>query len=99
MTLHKHPEPPRDSASGREADRSTGRPAGVPNTDASESPATQWAVLPGSPAYREWLGLLQRGEISYDEFIDWTTPDATRSLAQRLRDAARTIRAGLGGAV
>lgn len=43
-----------------DANSSTGgRADGVPSTDASEPPATQWVVLPGAPVYANWLGLLQ----------------------------------------
>lgn len=69
----------------------------VPETEAYKQTTAQMAVLPGSEAYRRWLELLLRGEITYGEFIDWTTPGYYPTRRERLSDLFETVFAGFRG--
>ena len=69
----------------------------LPNTEAYGQSTAEFAVLPGSIAYRNWLRLLRDGKISYGEFIDWTTPGRFPTPKERLRDMLATVIAGFGG--
>lgn len=55
----------------------------IPATEASGRHSSEFVVIPGSKLYGEWLALLRHGLISYEEFMDWTTPDHTMSVDRR----------------
>jgi hypothetical protein len=55
------------------------------------------AVIPGSAAYREWLISLRQGDITYEEFIDWTQVSSPIEKRAGLRTTLRRFLAGLLG--
>jgi len=69
----------------------------VPSTDANGRATSEMAVVPGSILYQRWLELLTNGEISYQEFLDWTTPEDRRTRVTRLIDVVRDILGGFRG--
>lgn len=69
----------------------------IPSTDATTRPATDAIFLPGTFLYEAWLDLLRSGSISYEEFIDWTTPADPRSAGERVRHTLRLLWSGLMG--
>lgn len=68
-----------------------------PSTDATGRSTAEMAVIPGSWLYERWTELLQAGDISYDEFLDWTTPDRRHGRVARTWEGVRTLLAGLRG--
>ena len=69
----------------------------IPSTDASTRPRFESAILPGTYLYEEWLDLLREGTITYEEFIDWTTPLSYGTLFESLLEALHAIVSGLMG--
>lgn len=82
-------------------DRNTAQsvPPTPPSSEAFEQDTSEWAVLPGSPAYRRWLELLRDGTISYEEFTDWTTPGHFPSRRKQWLSFLETLRSGFAGFV
>jgi hypothetical protein len=69
----------------------------IPSTDATTRPPAESIFLPGTLLYDWWLELLRKGTISYEEFIDWTTPGDPRSAGKRAHHTLRLLLSGLMG--
>jgi hypothetical protein len=64
-------------------------------TEALHQDTREMVVLPTAPAGQLWARTLRRGDITYDEYIDWTT--TSEGVTKPWRKFWDTVLAGISG--
>jgi hypothetical protein len=69
----------------------------APSTEALDQHTSDFAVLPGYPAYQKWSELLQEGKIDYADFVDWISRGSHMKRRDRVRALLETLLDGMWG--